>query len=61
MNSPTDWMPAERHKRSQNMGVVYTLVDEVMAVWDGFTALVFMAASCVVSFFVSFVIEQSGR
>jgi hypothetical protein len=40
---------------------VYTLVDEVMAVWDAFTALVLIAASCVVSFLVSFVIEQSGR
>lgn len=27
-------MPAVRHKRSQNAGVVYTLVDEVMAVVD---------------------------
>jgi hypothetical protein len=61
MNSPRDWMPAERHKRSQNPGVLYTLVDEVMAVWDAFTALVLIAASCVVSFLVSFVIEQSGR
>jgi hypothetical protein len=34
MKSPRDWMPAERHKRSQNAGVVYTLVDEVLAVVD---------------------------
>jgi hypothetical protein len=27
-------MPAARHNRSQNAGVVYTLVDEVMAVVD---------------------------
>jgi hypothetical protein len=32
MNSPTDWMPLERHKRSQNTGVVYTLVDEIVSV-----------------------------
>ena len=34
MNKPTNWMPLVRHKRSQNAGVVYTLVDEVMAVVD---------------------------
>src|SRR5438034_8846675 len=34
MNKPTDWMPLVRHKRSQNTGVVYTLVDEVMTVLD---------------------------
>jgi hypothetical protein len=34
MNSPTDWMPLERHKRSQNTAVVYTLVDEIVAVVD---------------------------
>src|ERR1700722_7891911 len=34
MKSPRDWMPAERHKRSQNAGVVYTLVDEVLATLD---------------------------
>jgi hypothetical protein len=32
-NRPTDWMPLERHKRSQNAGVVYTLV-EIGAVVD---------------------------
>src|SRR5712671_4404799 len=31
MKSPTDWMPAVRHRRSQNAGVVYALVDEVIA------------------------------
>src|ERR1700730_4754835 len=34
MKSPTDWMPAVRHRRSQNAGVVYALVDEVTAVVD---------------------------
>src|SRR6266436_2649356 len=34
MKSPTDWMPAVRHGRSQNAGVVYALVDEVTAVVD---------------------------
>jgi hypothetical protein len=31
MNRPTDWMPLERHKRSQNAAVAYTLVVEVDA------------------------------
>src|SRR5262245_36153639 len=31
---PTDWSPLERHKRSQNAEVVYTLVDEGRAVLD---------------------------
>jgi hypothetical protein len=30
INRPTDWMPLERHKRSQNAGLVYTLVDALM-------------------------------
>jgi len=34
MKRPTDWMPLERHKRSQNAGVLYTLVDEVVAIVD---------------------------
>src|SRR6267378_6748880 len=34
IKSPTDWMPAVRHRRSQNAGVVYALVDEVTAVVD---------------------------
>jgi len=29
-----DWMPPVRQKRSQNAAVVYTLVDEIMAVGD---------------------------
>src|SRR6266699_1028225 len=61
MKSPTDWMPAVRHKRSQNAGVVYALVDEVLVVLAVFITLVLMASSCFVSFFVFFVIERSGR
>src|ERR1700730_7429762 len=34
MNRPTDWMPLDRHKRSQNAGVAYTLVDDTVAVVD---------------------------
>jgi hypothetical protein len=34
MNKTTNWMPLVRHKRSQNPRVVYTLVDEGMAVVD---------------------------
>jgi hypothetical protein len=34
MKQPTDWMPAVRHKRSQNTRGVFTLVDEVMPVVD---------------------------
>src|ERR1700730_3947010 len=32
MKQRTDWMPAVRHKRSQNAGVVYTLAEEVVPV-----------------------------
>jgi hypothetical protein len=31
MKKTTKWMPLWRHKRSQNAGVVYTLVDGVLA------------------------------
>jgi hypothetical protein len=34
MKRPTDCMPLDRHKRSQNAGVVYTLVDKLVAVVD---------------------------
>src|SRR6202048_2274184 len=34
MNKTTNWMPLKRHKRSQNAGVAYTLVDELVAVVD---------------------------
>src|SRR5882757_8946910 len=34
MKNTTNWRPAVRHKRSQNLLVVYTLADEVMAVVD---------------------------
>jgi hypothetical protein len=34
MKHRMDWIPPVRHKRSQNAGVLYTLVDEVMAVVD---------------------------
>jgi hypothetical protein len=34
MKKTTKLMPLMRHKRSHNMGVVYTLVDEVIAVVD---------------------------
>ena len=34
MKNTTNCRPAVRHKRSQNLPVVYTLVDEVMAVVD---------------------------
>src|SRR5262245_28480956 len=33
-NNPTDWMPAVRHKRSQNAGVAYGLVDGAAIVLD---------------------------
>jgi hypothetical protein len=36
MNKPTDWIPADRHKRSENAAVVYRLPDEVVAVIDVF-------------------------
>src|SRR6266699_5523396 len=32
MKQRTDWMPAARHKRSQNAGVVSTLAEEVVLV-----------------------------
>jgi hypothetical protein len=57
----TNWMPAERHKRSQHAGLVYTLVDEPLTVLAAFITLVFMASSCVVSFLVCFAIEPRGR
>src|SRR5712691_6464845 len=41
MNKTTNWMPLVRHKRSQNPRVVYTLVDEVMAVEDAVTRISF--------------------
>jgi hypothetical protein len=28
MKQPMDWIPPVRHKRSQNAGVVYALVDD---------------------------------
>ena len=34
MKQRADWMQAARHKRSQNVGVVYTLLDDVMVVVD---------------------------
>ncbi len=34
MKKTTRLMPLWRHKRSQNTGVVYTLVDEVIALVD---------------------------
>lgn len=34
MNKATEMMPLMRHKRSQNAGVLYTLVDEGVAVVD---------------------------
>ncbi len=34
MKQPMDWMPAVRHKRSQNARLVSTLVDEVIALVD---------------------------
>jgi hypothetical protein len=34
MKQRADWIPAVRHKRSQNAGVVYTLLDDIMAVVD---------------------------
>src|SRR5262245_58468668 len=36
MKQRTDWMPAVRHKRSQNPGVVYTLLDEAVALVGAF-------------------------
>ncbi len=36
MKSPSDWIPAERHNRSQNAGVAYTLVDLAMTAVDAF-------------------------
>jgi hypothetical protein len=41
MNKKMDWMPPVRHKRSQNAGVVYTLVDDVMAVVDALIKISF--------------------
>jgi hypothetical protein len=38
MNRPTNWRPLVRHKRSQNAGVVYPLVDEGTAVVDAVMA-----------------------
>src|SRR5262245_50249027 len=34
MNNATDWIPAVRHKRSQNAGVAYGLADTTAAVLD---------------------------
>jgi len=39
MKSPTDWMPAERHKRSQKARALFTLVDEAMTAVDAFIRL----------------------